>query len=58
MLASPDSRHWRSYLRLSMRGLIVLVLVTGAGLGWLVRERSDSARSRHGDRTCGWLGWI
>ncbi len=37
MAAEPASRPWRSYLRFSVRGLIVLVLVIGAGLGWIVR---------------------
>jgi hypothetical protein len=37
MPAGPVSRPWRRYLRFSVRGLIVLVLVLGAGLGWLVR---------------------
>jgi len=31
------SRPWRRYLRLRVRGLIVLVLVIGAGMGWIVR---------------------
>jgi len=30
-------RRWRKYLRFSMRGLIALVLLTGGGLGWLIR---------------------
>jgi internalin A len=30
------SRPWRRYLRFSVRGLIVLVLVIGLGLGWIV----------------------
>jgi hypothetical protein len=38
MLAGPVSRPWRRYLRFSVRGLIVLVLVIGAGLGWIVRS--------------------
>jgi hypothetical protein len=38
MLAGPASRPWRRYLRLNVRGLIVLVLVIGAGLGWIVRQ--------------------
>ena len=29
---------WRRYLRFSVRGLIVLVLVIGLGLGWIVRS--------------------
>jgi internalin A len=32
------SRPWRRFLRFSVRGMIVLVLVVGAGLGWLVRS--------------------
>jgi internalin A len=31
-------RPWRKFLRLSVRGLLVLVLVIGAWLGWLVRS--------------------
>ena len=33
----PVCRPWRRFLRLSVRGLIVLVLVIGGWLGWLVR---------------------
>jgi internalin A len=43
MADGPASRPWRRYLRFSVRGLIVLVLVIGGGLGWLVR----SARIQH-----------
>jgi hypothetical protein len=35
-MSSPDdrvSRSWRRFLRFSVRGLIVVVLVIGAGLG-------------------------
>ncbi len=35
--AKPVSRPWRRFLRFSVRGLIVLMLAMGAGLGWLVR---------------------
>ena len=38
MPAGPASRPWRKYLRFSMRGLIVVVLLFGAGLGWIVRQ--------------------
>jgi hypothetical protein len=40
MPSQPDSisRPWRRYLRSSVRRLIVLVLLIGAGLGWIVRE--------------------
>ncbi len=37
MPASSSPRPWRRRIRLSVRGLIVLVLVVGAGLGWIVR---------------------
>ena len=43
-------RPWRRFLRFSVRGLTILVLVIGASLGWIVRKRSDSARCRGGDR--------
>jgi hypothetical protein len=40
MTSQPDPvpPRWRRYLRLSVRGLIVLVLAIGAGLGWIVHE--------------------
>jgi internalin A len=38
MPADPTSRPWRRYLRFSVRGLIVLVLLIGLGLGWFVRS--------------------
>ena len=38
VLAQPASRPWRRYLRFSVRGLIVLVLVIGVWLGWIVRS--------------------
>jgi hypothetical protein len=38
MPAGPVSRPWRGSLRFSVRGLIVLVIVVGAGLGWIVRQ--------------------
>ncbi len=38
MPVGPIARSWQRYLRLSVRGLIVLVLVIGAGLGWLVHS--------------------
>ena len=36
--AQPVSRPWRSFLRFSVRGLIVVVLLFGGWLGWLVRS--------------------
>jgi internalin A len=33
----PITRAWRRYLRFSVRGLIIVVLVIGGWLGWIVR---------------------
>jgi hypothetical protein len=41
MSDGPVSRPRRRYLRFSIRGLIVLVLVIGGALGWLVRSARD-----------------
>ena len=38
MPANPGSRPWRRFLCFSTRGMIVLVLLVSAGLGWLVRS--------------------
>ena len=35
---------WRRFLLFSVRGLIVLVLVIGAGLGWIVPRLPSNAR--------------
>ena len=37
MTAGPVPGRWQRFLRFSLRGLNVLVLVIGGGLGWLVR---------------------
>ena len=34
----PISCPWWTYVRFSLRGLIILVLLIGTGLGWLVRS--------------------
>jgi internalin A len=34
----PAAQPWRRYLRFGMQGLIVLVLLIGAGMGWIVRQ--------------------
>ena len=36
--AEPVSRPWRRFLRFSVRGMIVVVLLVGGWLGWLVRS--------------------
>ncbi len=38
MPSEPVSRPWRRFLRFSVRGLIVVVLVIAGGLGWVVRS--------------------
>jgi Leucine Rich repeat len=37
-LANPASRPWQRFLRFSVRGMIVVVLVIGGWLGWIVRS--------------------
>ena len=54
MGAGPASRHWRRYLRFSLRGLIVVVLVIGVGLGWIIRQGANSARSGGGHSERRW----
>jgi hypothetical protein len=46
-LDDPVPHPWRRYLRFSARGLIVLVLLIGGGLGWVVRS-VRSARIQRG----------
>ena len=41
--ARPKARGWPRSLRLSLRGMMVLVLVVGGWLGWLIR----SAKIQH-----------
>jgi hypothetical protein len=36
--AKPASRPWRRFIRFSVRGLVVIVLVIGGWLGWIVRS--------------------
>ena len=36
-METPNRRPWRSYLRLSIRALLVLILVLACWLGWFVR---------------------
>ena len=48
--AKPVSRPWRRFLRFSVRGMIVVVLVIGVWLGWIVRERANPARGGGGDQ--------
>jgi hypothetical protein len=61
----PDQSHrksWRRWLRVTVRGLIVLVLVMGAGLGWWVRNvRIQREAVAAIERAGGWVqydwGW-
>jgi hypothetical protein len=38
MLTGPASRPWRRFLRFSVRGLMVFLMVVGVGLGWIVHQ--------------------
>ena len=38
MATAAVARPWRKYMRISVRGLIVAVLVLGGGLGWVVNR--------------------
>ena len=49
--AKPVSRPWRRFLRISLRGMIVVVLVVGGWLGWLVRTLGFSGRPFRRSRT-------
>jgi len=62
MLAGPVSRPRRRYLRFSVRGLIVVVFVIGAALGWIVRsarmQRDAVAAVERAGGSVGYdLGW-
>jgi hypothetical protein len=53
MAAVAACRTWRGMLRFSLRALVVLILVIGAGLGWIVRSAriqrdAVAAIRRHG----------
>ncbi len=48
--ASSVRLPWRRFLRFSVRGLIVLVLVIGGCLGWIVRAHEFSARRSRNSR--------
>ena len=49
--AKPVSRPRRRFLRLSVRGLIIVVLVIGVGLARLVVQCPNQVPSRRCDRT-------
>jgi Leucine rich repeat len=53
MPSEPVARSWRTMLRFSVRAMVILVLVIGAGLGWIVRSAriqrdAVAAIRRHG----------
>ena len=57
--AEPISIPWQEFLRFSVRGLIVLVLLIGTGLGWLVRtqiqrEAVAAIENSHGSVKYSW----
>jgi Leucine Rich repeat len=63
MPADPVSLPWRRFLRFSVRGLIVFVIVVGAGLGWTVRQahiQRDAVmaiKKSGGSVAYGWAFW-
>ena len=38
MPEQPSSDTWRRRLRISVRGLMALVLIVGGGLGWVIHR--------------------
>ena len=46
MSAGHVSHPWRRYLRISVRGLIVLVLLVGSWLGWIVAHAFEFSARR------------
>jgi hypothetical protein len=52
----PSPHAWRRRLRLSVRGLMVVVLVTGGGLGWVIHraqvQRDAVAAIKHAGGEC------
>ena len=51
MVFIPDKsgqRPWQSYLRFSLRGLVILVLLCGGYMGWVANRRRASS---------GWRSW-
>ncbi len=61
--AKAVSRPWRRYLRFSVRGLIVLVFVVSAWMGWVVRsvsiqrEAVTAIRNTGGNVSYEWEWW-
>jgi hypothetical protein len=56
--ATPGPRHWRKYLRVNVRGLMVLTLAIGGGMGfWLheVRVQRDVVATIR--KANGWAGY-
>src|SRR5262245_30946246 len=52
--------RWRARARLSIRGLIILVLVLGGGLGWVVRHaqiQHDAVAAIRGAGGSVWYNW-
>ena len=60
MPASPQSHPLRKYLRISIRGLIVLVLVIGTWLGWVTRSariEREAVAAIYNDRGMALYDW-
>ena len=60
MPAEPVSLPWRRFLRFSVRGMIVLVLVIGGWLGWIVRSARIQREAVAAIKSAGgavWYNW-
>ena len=53
MLAEPSLLRWRRYLLFSVRGMLVLVISAGLGMGCLVRTRRIQREAAAAIRTAG-----
>ncbi len=58
--SNPAKRPWRSFLRFTVRGLIVVVLIIGGWLGWYVRSvriQRDAVAAIEKSRGRVWYHW-
>ena len=52
----PSQKIWRRWLRLSVRGLMILVLILGGGLGWIVhRAKTQRVAVAAIEKAGGWV---
>jgi hypothetical protein len=56
-MQTPNRRHWQRYLRLTLRSLIDLILLVGAGLGWIIRRAHIQRDAVHAIEKIGGSVW-